>query len=80
MDTTPILGRGAVKDTLHLVSDQIRRVVQAACGHAGWESATVVAEHGLRRHFGTSVKGSVALNWSENAAKCALLSQLVADA
>ena len=80
IDTTPILGRGAVKDTYNLVSDQIRRVVQAACRHAGWERAAVVAEQGLGRHFGTSFKGSVALDWSDEAAKRALLSQLVADA
>jgi len=80
IDTTPILGRGAVKDTYNLVSDQIRRVVEAACGHAGWEVSVVVSEHGLGRHFGTSFKGSVELDWSEETAKRALLSQWVADA
>jgi hypothetical protein len=80
IDTTPILGRGAVKDTYNLVSDQIRRVVQAACAHAGWDAAALIAEHGLGRHFGASFKGSVELDWSDEAAQRALLSQLVADA
>src|SRR6266851_2587886 len=31
IDTTPVLGRGAVKDTYNLISDQIRTVVQEAC-------------------------------------------------
>jgi hypothetical protein len=35
IDPTPILGRGAVKNPYHRVSDPIRRGVQAACAHAG---------------------------------------------
>jgi len=80
IDTTPILGRGAVKDTYNLVSDQIARVLQAACRHAGWDAAAMVTERGLGRHFGASYKGAVELDWSDDAAKRALLRQLVADA
>jgi hypothetical protein len=80
IDTTPILGRGAVKDTFNLVSDQIRRVVDEACALKGWDCAAVAKEQGLGRHFGTSFKGSVDLDWTDPEARRALLGQLVADA
>lgn len=80
IDTTPVLGRGAVKDTFNLVSDAIRRVVEEACALKGWEREAVVAEQGLGRHFGASFKGSVELDWSDPTARRALVGQLVADA
>lgn len=80
IDTTPILGRGAVKDTFNLVSDQIRCCVEEACMLKGWASATVVEEHGLGRHFASSFKGSVELDWSDAEEKRALVGQLVGDA
>lgn len=80
IDTTPVLGRGAVKDTFNLVSDQIRRVLGQACALKGWEQQTVVDEHGLGRHFGASLKGSVELDWSDREARRCLIAQLVADA
>ncbi len=80
IDTTPILGRGAVKDTFNLVSDQIRRCVEEACALKGWSSASVVDEHGLGRHFASSFKGSVELDWSDADEKRALVVQLVGDA
>lgn len=80
IDTTPVLGRGAVKDTFNLISEQIRVVVEEVCALKSWECESVVAEHGLGRHFGKSFKGSVELDWSDADEKRALVSQLVADA
>ena len=80
IDTTPILGRGAVKDTFNLVSDAIRQVVEEACRLKGWEREAVVAEQGLTRHFAKSFKGSVELDWSDAQARRALVGQLVGDA
>ncbi|MFQ5515519.1 MAG: transposase [Myxococcota bacterium] len=80
VDTTPILGRGAVKDTHNLVSDAIRRVVVEACALKHWDREVVVAEQGLGRHFGSSFRGAVELDWSDPDARRALVDQLVADA
>jgi transposase len=80
IDTTPVLGRGAVKDTYNLLSDQIRTVVQEACALKSWERDAVISEHGLSRHFSASVKGAVELDWDDPAARRALIGQLVADA
>lgn len=80
IDTTPVLGRGAVKDTFNLVSDAIRQVVVEACHLKGWDREAVVAEQGLTRHFAKSFKGSVELDWSDAEARRALVGQLVGDA
>lgn len=80
IDTTPVLGRGAVKDTYNLISDQIRTVVNEACALKGWEPEGVIREQGLSRHFSASVKGAVDLDWDDPAARRALIGQVVADA
>ena len=80
IDTTPVLGRGAVKDTYNLLSDQIRTVVEEACALKGWERERVITEQGLSRHFGASLKGAVELDWDDPAARRALIGQVVADA
>ena len=80
IDSTPVLGRGAVKDTYNLVSDAIRRVVEDTCRLKGWECDEVISAQGLGRHFGSSFKGESDLNWSDVEERNALLAQLVADA
>jgi transposase len=80
IDTTPVLGRGAVKDTYNLISDQIRAVVNEACALKGWEPEGVISEQGLSRHFSASLKGAVELDWDDPSARRALIGQVVADA
>ena len=80
IDTTPVLGRGAVKDTYNLVSDAIVKVVEQACRLKDWEQSTVVEAEGLGRHFCSSFKGSVDVDWSDRAARRAVVGQLVSDA
>lgn len=80
IDTTPVLGRGAVKDTFNLISDQIRIVVKEAVALKGFDREELIAEHGLSRHFGKSFKGEVSIDWHDVEQKRALVGQLVADA
>jgi transposase len=80
IDTTPVLGRGAVKDTYNLIADQIRTVVNEACALKAWERDDVIREQGLSRHFAASLKGAVELDWDDPAARRALVGQVVADA
>lgn len=80
IDTTPILGRGAVRDTYNLVSDGIRQVVDEACRLKGWERDEIVEAEGLSRHFASSFKGSLDLDWSDAEERRAVVGQLVADA
>jgi len=80
IDSTPILGRGAVRDTYNLVSDGIRRLVDEACALKGWAREEAVKSEGLGRHFVASFKGSFDLDWSDAEEKRAVVGQLVADA
>lgn len=80
IDSTPVLGRGAVKDTFNLVSEGIRGVVEEACLLKGWDRAEVVESEGLSRHFASSFKGTLELDWSDPEARRAVVGQLVADA
>ncbi len=80
IDTTPILGRGAVRDTYNLVSDGIGHVVDEACRLKGWAQDEIVEAEGLSRHFAASFKGSLDLDWSDAQERRAVVAQLVADA
>lgn len=80
IDTTPILGRGAVKDTYNLISDGIRAAVREISRLKQKPQGELVSEAGLERHFGTSFKGECDLDWSDKEARRALVGELVADA
>lgn len=80
IDSTPVLGRGAVKDTFNLISDQIRVLVREVCALKGLDESAVIMEQGLSRHFGESFKGSVEIDWTDADARRALVGQLVGDA
>ncbi len=80
LDTTPIFGRGAVRDTFNLVSDQIRRIVGEYVSLKGLNTEEVIADQGLERHFGKSFKGEADINWQDGNEKRTLLGELVEDA
>jgi hypothetical protein len=80
IDSTPILGRGAVRDTYNLVSDGIRHLVDEACALKGWAREETVEAQGLDRHYAASFKGSFEVDWSDAQEKRAVVGQLVADA
>ena len=64
LDTTNILGRGAVKDTCNLLADGIVKLLRAL---AAVEQAPVrewAQARGYERYLGSSVKGEAAIDWS----------------
>ena len=80
LDTTNILGRGAVKDTYNLLADGIVKLMRALASVeqtsvAGWAKAW-----GYGRYLGSSIKGESAIDWSDRKARAALLGEIVADA
>ena len=80
LDTTNILGRGAVKDTCNLLADGIVKLLRAL---AAVEPASVrewAQARGYERYLGSSVKGEAAIDWSDRQARTALLAKIVADA
>lgn len=80
LDTKPIRGRGAVQDTFNLLAQGIRQLARALAKQANQSAAAFLTEQGLERYTQSSLKGSADLDWSDDAAKDALLTQVVAEA
>lgn len=79
LDSTVILGRGAVKDTYNLIGDGIRLLCQALA-----EAEDVAAElwaqnHGYSRYFGTSLKGESEVDWDDKASREAFLTEIIGE-
>ena len=80
LDTTYILGRGAVKDTYNLLADGMVKLLRAL---AAVDRTTVKAwaeAQGYERYVGSSVKGEAAIDWSSKRERRKLLAEVVADA
>ncbi len=80
LDTSFILGRGAVKDTYNLLADGIVKLVRALAHHAGMAPEDYAIAHDLSRYLGSSLKGEAAIDWDDPPARQALLRTIVADA
>jgi Transposase DDE domain/Transposase domain (DUF772) len=80
IDSTNILGRGAVRDTYNLIGDGIVSVARILSKLSGKRLEAWAAEHDLSQYVGSSLKGEAKLDWSSEAEKEAFLSSLVADA
>ena len=80
LDTSYILGHGAVKDTYNLLADGIVQLVRVLASVSGDEAESWAASRGLSRYFGTSLKGEVVINWDDAEERQAFLAGVVADA
>ena len=80
LDTTYILGRGAVKDTYNLLADGIVKLLRVLAAVANIAVGEWAEAQGYERYFGSSIKGEATIDWSDRKAQAALLAELVADA
>ena len=80
LDTTNILGRGAVKDTYNLLSDGIVRLARALARLRGVSVGEWAKSQGYARYLASSVKGEAAIDWADRQARAALLAGIVEDA
>ena len=80
LDTTPILGRGAVKDTYNLRADGIRQLLRPLAQVQDMELAAWAAEQGYARYLAASLKGTAEIDWDAPTAREAFLAEIVADA
>jgi hypothetical protein len=80
LDTTNILGKGSVKDTYNLLAEGIVKLARALAEVAAEDAAAWAAQQELRRYFGSSVKGEVAIDWDDKKQRQQLLTQIVQDA
>ena len=80
LDSSPVRGRGAVKDTFNLLSDAIAAVVRAVAAARGVTAKAAAAEAGLARHVGAeSVKGSAEVDWTDEVAVSQFLKGVLED-
>ena len=80
LDTTYILGRGAVKDTYNLLADGIVKLLRALAAVANIAVGEWAEAQGYQRYFGSSIKGEATIDWSDRKARRKLLGEIVADA
>ena len=80
LDSSPVRGRGALKDTFNLLSDAIRNVTQAIAKKRGRDPSEEAKRIGVERHFSeTSIKGQVTIDWDDPSAKSEFLAGLLED-
>ena len=77
LDTTNILGRGAVKDTYNLLADGIVGLLRALAAVDGTEA---VVDQRYDRYRGTSLKGEADIDWADATERQAFLGAVVSDA
>ena len=80
LDTTYILGRGAVKDTYNLLADGIVKLLRVLAAVANTTVREWAEGQGYERYLGSSIKGEATIDWSDRTAQRKLLGEIVADA
>src|SRR3712207_1697252 len=81
LDTTAILGRGAVKDTYNLLGDGSVELARVLAKLAGQPLTAWAEEQGYGRYVGqTSLKGTAEIDWSDASERRRFLAAIVADA
>ena len=80
LDTTNILGRGAVKDTYNLLADGIVKLLRALAAVEKSTDREWAKARGYGRYLASSIKGEAAIDWSDKRARTALLAGIVGDA
>ena len=79
LDTTPILGKGAVKDTYNLLGEGIKRLGRRLAEVEKEEVAAWAERQGLSRYFGSSLKGEAAIDWDDKGQREQWLTEIVQD-
>ena len=80
LDTTFILGRGAVKDTYNLLADGIVKLMRTLVDLEQTSVKEWARAQGYGRYTGSSIKGEAGIDWSDRKARETLLAAIVADA
>jgi hypothetical protein len=81
LDTTHILGRGAVRDTYNLLADGIVQVLRGLAKLIECDVLEVAEELGCARYVqGASLKGQAEVDWTDPQARQQFLGEIVTDA
>jgi hypothetical protein len=79
LDTTPMLGKGAVKDTYNLLADGIKQLAARLAEVAGEPVAGWAEKEELPQYVGSSLKGEAAIDWDDESQRDQLLTEIVQD-
>lgn len=80
VDSTNMDCRGAIIDTFNLVAAGIRQVIRQVAGCLGDKPGTLARRWNLERYLARSIKGQVSIDWSDKAARDALITEEIGDA
>jgi IS5 family transposase len=79
LDTTPIIGKGAVEDTYNLLAESLRQVLRVLARLEDTTLAHYASQHDFRRYTEPSFKGTVSIDWDNESERQVVLQALVAD-
>lgn len=79
LDTTPIFGKGAVQDTYNMLAEGLRQVLRVLAQLENKTMEDFASEHDFRRYTAPSFKGTLEIDWDNEAERQAVLESLVAD-
>lgn len=79
LDTTPIIGKGAVEDTYNLLAESLRQVLRVLARLKNKTFDQFACEHDFRRYTASSFKGTVSIDWDNENERHVVLQALVAD-
>jgi transposase len=80
LDTTAVLGQGAIKDTFNLLAEGNTKLIRELAQQDGRKPQRWAEKRGWSRYFGTSIKGQAELDWSDPEQRNQFLKGLVEDA
>jgi len=79
VDSTLILGRGAVEDTYNLIAHGIAKLCRVLAEADDEEPAAWSQARRLGRYFGSSIKASREVDWADESSRQEFLTELIAD-
>ena len=79
LDTTPIIGKGAVEDTYNLLAESLREVLGILAKLEEKEFGVFASDHDFGRYAERSFKGSVSIDWDNEEERQVVLNSLVSD-
>jgi hypothetical protein len=79
-DSSPVVGRGAVKDTYNLLGDAIRKLIRGIAKAEGSKPLATAKRLGVEDLFRRSTKATASIDWADPEARRRFLQQLVETA
>ena len=80
IDTTPIFGKGAVKDTYNLLVDGIVLLMRVLAELDATPLDQWAAQHDMSRYLAPSIKGTTSIDWDDEQQRSVFLRSIVIDA